>query len=75
MSIASIASAGYMFRWIAQQSSKFLNVLYPGAGSVISSRIAYTGTNAIGNAAIAYYLEDKTIEEIKNYLKVTKDNK
>lgn len=75
LSIASIASAGYMFRWIAQQSSKFLNVLYPGAGSVISSRIAYTGTNAIGNAAIAYYLEDKTIEEIKNYLKVTKDNK
>lgn len=62
-SVGGIAGMGYTFRLIAQQASKFLNVFFAVSGSAVSSAIAYGGTNAIGKAAIAYYIEDKTMEE------------
>jgi small GTP-binding protein len=64
-SMGGIAGAGYAFRLIAQQASKFLNAVWPGSGSAISSAIAAGGTTAIGKAAIAYYIDDKTMEEAK----------
>jgi uncharacterized protein (DUF697 family) len=64
-SMGGIAGAGYTFRLIAQQVSKFLNAVWPGSGSAISSAIAAGGTAAIGKAAIAYYIDDKTMEEAK----------
>jgi uncharacterized protein (DUF697 family) len=64
-SMGGIAGAGYAFRLIAQQASKFLNAVWPGSGSAISSAIAAGGTVAIGKAAIAYYIDDKTMEEAK----------
>lgn len=56
-SLGGVGSAGLGFRLLAQQSSKLLNGLFPGAGSVISTAVAASGTKAIGNAAIAYYLK------------------
>lgn len=65
LSMGGIAGAGYVFRLVAQQASKFLNAVWPIAGSMVSSGIAAAGTTAIGKAAIAYYIDDKTIDEVK----------
>lgn len=66
LSMGGIAGVGYVFRLVAQQASKFLNTVWPGSGSAVSSGIAAMGTSAIGKAAIAYYIDDKTIDEAKN---------
>jgi uncharacterized protein (DUF697 family) len=74
-SMGGIAGAGYALRLVAQQGSKFLNAVWPGAGSVVSSGIAAVGTTAIGNAAISYYIDGKTIEEaIKKFERSKKEN-
>ncbi|MCD7893523.1 MAG: 50S ribosome-binding GTPase [Erysipelotrichaceae bacterium] len=65
LSMGGVAGAGYTFRFIAQQSTKLLNGLFPGSGSVISSTIASSGTAAIGKAAFSYYIEGNTIDESK----------
>lgn len=57
LSPGGVGGAGLGFRLLAQQSSKLLNGLFPGAGSVIRTTVAASGTKAIGNAAIAYYLK------------------
>lgn len=57
LSLGGVGGAGLGFRLLAQQSSKLLNGLFPGAGSVISTTVAASGTKAIGSAAIAYYLK------------------
>lgn len=65
LSMGGVAGAGYTFRLIAQQASKFLNAVWPGSGSAVSSGIAAMGTSAIGKAAISYYIDDKTMDEAK----------
>lgn len=64
-SMGGIAGAGYAFRLLAQQTSKFLNTVWPGVGSAVSSGVAASGTAAIGKAASAYYIDDKPIGEAK----------
>ena len=71
-SMGGIAGAGYVFRLIAQQASKFLNAIFVGSGSAVSSGIAYIGTSAIGKAAIAYYIENKTMDEAKKQFEKAK---
>lgn len=66
LSMGGIAGAGYGFRLLAQQASKILNVFWAGSGSAVSASIAALETSAIGKAAIAYYIDDKTIEEAKS---------
>ena len=66
LSMGGIAGAGYGFRLLAQQASKILNVFWAGSGSAVSASIAALGTSAIGKAAIAYYIDDKTIEEARS---------
>lgn len=66
LSMGGITGAGYGFRLLAQQASKILNVFWAGSGSAVSASIAALGTSAIGKAAIAYYIDDKTIEEAKS---------
>jgi len=68
-SLGGVAGAGFGFRLLAQQASKFMNVIIPGSGSVISSGIAASGTTLIGNAAIDYYIEGKNLDDIKNSIK------
>lgn len=55
----------FVLRTVARQLVK---VVFPGYGSVISTAIAYAGTWAVGEAAIAYYIQDKDIEEVKGLL-------
>lgn len=57
LSLGGVGGAGLGFRLLAQQASKLLNGLYPGAGSVVSTTVAASGTKAIGSAAIAYYMK------------------
>ena len=63
--MGGIVGLGNVFRFAAQQLSKLLNNVFPGAGSAISSAIATSGTIAIGNAAIAYYIEGLSLEDVK----------
>ena len=67
-SLGGVTGAGIGFRTLAQQSSKLVNLFAPGAGSAISSSIAFAGTTAIGKAAIAHYLEDKDIDMVKSFI-------
>ena len=72
LSMGGLAGIGYGFKLLAQQASKLVNAIWPGAGSVISSGIAALGTNGIGRAAIAYYIDESTIEAAKKKLKESK---
>lgn len=64
-SMGGLAGTGFALKVLAQQSSKLLNLLWPGFGSGVSAAVAMLGTSAIGKAAIAYYIDGKTIEEAK----------
>lgn len=72
LSMGGVAAAGYTFRLVAQQASKFLNAVWLGAGSAVSSGIAAMGTYAIGKAAIAYYIDDLTMDEAKDKFEAVK---
>lgn len=71
-SMGGVAGFGYTFKLIAQQAAKFLNGIWPGSGSAVSAGIAAAGTTAIGKAAIAYYIEGKTMDEAKKKFEETK---
>lgn len=71
ISIGGVTGVGYSLRAVAQQATKLLNVVIPGSGSVISSAIAGTGTAAIGNAAIAYYIDGKDLSAAKKIFKAS----
>lgn len=73
-SMGGVAGAGYTFRIIAQQASKLVNLLWPGAGSAISAGVATLGTAAIGKTAISYYIDGNTIEEAKEKFKEERDD-
>lgn len=75
LSMGGIAGAGYAFKLLAQQASKLLNVVWPGSGSAVSSGIAAFGTSAIGKAAIAYYIDDKTLDDAKEEFEKAKQKK
>lgn len=60
------------FRELARALVKFV---FPGGGLVISAGIAFAGTWAIGEAAIAYFIEGKTIEDAKAIFNTIKSKK
>lgn len=72
-SMGGVAGLGYAFKLIAQQAAKFLNGIWPGSGSAVSAGIAAAGTSAIGKAAIAYYIEGKTMDEAKKKFEEAKN--
>ncbi len=53
---------GFVLREAARAMVKWI---LPGGGEVISAGVAAAGTWAIGTAAIAYFIEGKTIEDAK----------
>lgn len=61
-------------RLAAQQGSKLINAIYPGAGSTVSVSIASVGTNSIGKATIAYNIEGNSIENVKTKIEKSKLN-
>lgn len=67
-SLGGIGGAGFVLRLIAQQTSKFINLVFPGAGSTVSASVAWMGTQSIGNAALAYYIEGKDLKRAKEEL-------
>ncbi|MHA6258267.1 GTPase family protein [Sporosarcina sp. CAU 1771] len=73
ISLGGIGATGFTLRLIAQQGSKFANLLFPGAGSALSASIASGGTYAIGKAASAYYLKGVPESELKNIIKEAQD--
>lgn len=75
LSLGGIAGAGYAFRMAAQQATKLLNVVFMGAGSTISASIAFLGTYAIGEAAIAYYIDEQDMEEVRKIFERSKKDK
>lgn len=74
-SISGVGLVGYGLRLAAQQGSKFINAICPGAGSTVSAAIASVGTNGIGKAAIAYYIEGNSIDDVKTEIKKSKSKK
>lgn len=74
-SISGVSLVGYGLRLAAQQGSKFINAICPGAGSTVSAAIASVGTNGIGKAAIAYYIEGNSIDDVKTEIKKNQNPK
>lgn len=54
--------AGFVLREAARGLVKWV---FPGAGSVVSAAVAYAGSYAVGRAAIAYFIDDVSLEEAK----------
>ena len=57
LSFGGVGAIGFGAKIAAQQLSKLVNGLFPGAGSVVSSGIATAGIETIGNSAILYYFK------------------
>lgn len=74
-SISGVGLVGYGLRLAAQQGSKFINAICPGAGSTVSAAIASVGTNGIGKAAIAYYIQGNSIDDVKTEIKKNQNPK
>ncbi|HEY8946572.1 MAG TPA: GTPase [Polyangiaceae bacterium] len=55
--------AGYVFREVARGLIKWA---FPTGGSFVSAAVAYAATLALGTAAIAYFVEGKTVEEARD---------
>lgn len=72
--MGGVAGLGFLFRTIAQQGSKFINLIWPGAGSAVSSGVAALGTGSIGKAARAYYIEGKSMDETKSIFKKSQED-
>ena len=69
VSLGGIGATGFTLRMVAQQGSKFANLVFPGAGSALSATIASGGTYAIGKAAVAYYLRGVPENELQQVVK------
>jgi len=61
--------AGFALREIARAAIKYV---FPGAGSAVSAGIAFAATWGIGEAAIAYFIDKKSIDEAKEAMKKAK---
>jgi uncharacterized protein (DUF697 family) len=55
--------ASYVFREIARGLVKWV---FPGGGSAVSTAVAYAGTYGLGSAAIAYFIDGKSLAEAKD---------
>jgi hypothetical protein len=47
-----------------------VSALIPGWGNVISGGVAAAGAHAIGEAAIAYFIGNKTLDEAKDAMRL-----
>lgn len=72
-SLGGIGGAGFILKLIAQQTSKLINFTFPGAGSTVSASVAWIGTQSIGSAALAYYIDGKDLKKAKRELTKTSE--
>lgn len=61
--------AGFALREGARALIKYV---FPGGGLLVSAGIAYAGTWGVGEAAIAYFIDNASIEEAKHTMKMAK---
>ena len=61
---------GFALREAARALIKYI---FPGGGLVISASVAFAGTWGIGEAAIAYFIDNASFEEAKNRFKDIRD--
>jgi uncharacterized protein (DUF697 family) len=64
--------AAFVLREAARGLAK---ILFPGIGIAVSAGIAWAATWGIGEAAIAYFIQGKSIEEAKQRLDETRKSK
>jgi predicted GTPase len=64
--------AAFVLREGARALAKFV---FPGVGSAVSAGIAFAGTWGLGEAAIAYFIEKRPIEEARERFKRKKKEK
>ncbi|MFA1822279.1 YcjF family protein [Virgibacillus oceani] len=64
-------AAGFALRQVARQLVKVV----PVAGNVVSGAIASAGTYALCEAAIAYFIDEKSIENVKDIYKKVFDKR
>jgi uncharacterized protein (DUF697 family) len=62
--------AALAFREVARALIKFV---FPGGGSPISATIAFAGTAGIGRAAVAYFIEGASAEEVRHVYESGRD--
>lgn len=67
--LAAVVGTGFAFRTIARELLAFV----PGVGWAIKSVIAYTGTYAMGTAAIAYFERGADLSEVLHEARVARD--
>ncbi len=73
ISLGGIGATGFTLRMVAQQGTKFANLVFPGAGSALSATIASGGTYAIGKAAVAYYLRGVPENKLQQVIQDAQD--
>ncbi len=61
---------GFVLREAARALIKFV---FPGIGEVVSAGVAFAGTWGIGAAAIAYFIDGKSIEDSKKAFSIAKE--
>jgi uncharacterized protein (DUF697 family)/GTP-binding protein EngB required for normal cell division len=61
--------AGFVFREVTRQLLKWA---FPGGGSAVSAAVAYAATLGLGTAAIAYFIDEKSVAEAKEAYKKTR---
>lgn len=60
---------------LREAARALVKFVFPGGGLVISAGVAYAGTWAIGEAAIAYFVQGKNIDQVKVLMKEVFDMK
>jgi predicted GTPase/uncharacterized protein (DUF697 family) len=61
---------GFVLREAARALIKFV---FPGIGEMVSAGVAFAGTWGIGAAAIAYFIDGKSIEDSKKAFSIAKE--
>ncbi len=66
--VALGANVGTAFA-LREGARALAKIVFPGAGSAVSGGVAFAGTWAVGEAAIAYFIQGRTIGEAKRLLR------
>jgi len=55
-----------------REAARAVVKLMPVAGNLVSAAVAFAGTLAIGEAAIAYFIDGATIEQARERMRATR---
>jgi predicted GTPase/uncharacterized protein (DUF697 family) len=66
VALGANVGAAFVFREAARSLAK---IVFPGAGNAISGGVAFAGTWSVGEAAIGYFIQGRSIAEAKRLLR------